>query len=96
MTIDARRKYKARHILVEDLEDAEYVIKKLNEGEDFAKLAEQLSECDSSSNGGVLPSFRSGQMVGEFEKAVHHLEEGELSRPIKSEHGFHIIQRLKL
>lgn len=93
---DSRRKYKARHILVEDLEDAQYVLEKINEGEDFSKLAEELSECDSASKGGLLPSFRSGQMVAEFERAVHHLKEGELSKPIKSEHGYHIIQRMPL
>ncbi|MFT6068012.1 MAG: parvulin-like peptidyl-prolyl isomerase [Bacteriovoracaceae bacterium] len=96
MNIDSRRKYKARHILVEDLEDAEYVLKKINEGEDFSVLARDLSECDSATKGGVLPSFRSGQMVAEFERAVHNLEFNEVSGPIKSEHGFHIIQRLKL
>lgn len=93
---DSRRKYKARHILVEDLEDAEYVLEKLKNGEDFSKLAEELSECDSATKGGLLPSFRSGQMVAEFERAVHNMKEGETSEPVQSEHGFHIIQRLKI
>ncbi len=96
MSTDSRRKYKARHILVEDLEDAEYVLNKLNDGEDFSSLATELSECDSAEKGGLLPSFRSGQMVAEFERAVHNLEIDQVSEPIKSEHGFHIIQRLKI
>jgi parvulin-like peptidyl-prolyl isomerase len=96
MSTDSRRKYKARHILVEDLEDAEYVLKKIAEGEDFRVLAKELSECDSASKGGLLPSFRSGQMLAEFEKAVHHLKVDEVSQPVKSEHGFHIIQRLEI
>jgi parvulin-like peptidyl-prolyl isomerase len=96
MSTDSRRKYKARHILVEDLEDANYILKKLSEGEDFSALAKELSECSSADKGGVLPSFRSGQMAGEFEKAVHHLEVDQISEPIKSEYGFHIIQRLKI
>lgn len=93
---DTRRVYRARHILVEDLEDAEYVLEKLKEGESFEDLAKELSECDSAEKGGMLPKFRSGQMVGEFERAVHNMEIGSTSEPIKSEHGFHIIQRLEL
>ena len=96
MSTDSRRKYKARHILVEDLEDAEYVLKKITEGEDFSTLAIELSECDSAKKGGLLPSFRSGQMLAEFEKAVHQLEIDQVSKPVKSEHGYHIIQRLKI
>lgn len=93
---DSRRRYKARHILVEDLEDALYVAEKLAAGEDFAGLAAELSECESASKGGMLASFYSGQMAGEFEKAVHQLKENEVSAPVKTEHGFHIIERLKL
>ncbi|MBK24490.1 MAG: peptidylprolyl isomerase [Halobacteriovorax sp.] len=93
---DSRRKYKCRHILVEDLEDAEYVLEKLSEGEEFFNLAKDLSECDSAKNGGLLPSFRSGQMAAEFERAVHNMEIGETSKPIKTEYGYHIIQRLEI
>lgn len=93
---DSRRKYRARHILVEDIEDAEYVLEKLADGEDFATLAKELSECEASAHkGGDVGTFRSGQMAAEFERAVYHLEIDEVSKPIKSDFGFHIIQRLE-
>ena len=93
---DFRRKYRARHILVEDIEDAEYVLEKLGEGEDFAILAGELSECETSApKGGDVGIFRSGQMIAEFEKAVHNLKIGEVSKPVESELGYHIIQRLE-
>jgi len=73
------------------------LLEKLKKGEDFAKLAEELSECDSSSKGGMLGTFSSGQMVAEFERAVHNLKDDEITEePVKSDHGYHIIQRLKL
>lgn len=89
-----RRKYRARHILVEDIDDAEYILERLSSTHKFEDLAREFSECDSLHNGGDLGVFYSGQMDGVFEKAVHNLEEFEISKPIKTKHGFHIIQRL--
>jgi len=91
-----RKKYKARHILVEELEDAQYILEKLLEGEDFEQLALEFSECDSSKRGGNLGTFYSGQMTGPFEKALHFLKDMEISAPIKSEFGHQIIQRLPI
>ena len=88
--------YRARHILLEDLEDAEYIIEKLSAGEKFEDLARDMSECDSAIKGGDLGHFSSGQMNPEFEKALYHLKEGEISSAIETEFGFHIIERLKL
>lgn len=90
------KRYRARHILLEDIEDAEYVLEKLSEGEDFSDLAKELSECDSSSKGGDLGLFVSGQVVPEVERAVYNLKENEVSSPVQSEYGIHIIQRLPL
>ena len=85
--------YKARHILLEDLEDAEYVLGKLNEGEDFAKLAKEYSECESSERGGDLGTFGSGIMDAAFERALYHMKPGEISKPVQTKYGYHIIER---
>jgi parvulin-like peptidyl-prolyl isomerase len=90
------KRYKARHILLEDKEDAEYVLEELSQGEKFEDLAKDLSECDSASKGGNLGLIVSGQVAPEFERALYHLAEGELSDPVETEYGFHIIQRLAL
>lgn len=89
-------RYKARHILLEDREDAQYVLDKLSNGEKFEDLARDLSECESGQKGGNLGLVVSGQVAPEFERALYHLKEGEISDPIESEYGFHIIQRLAL
>lgn len=88
-----RTRYKARHILLEDEEDAQDVLKMLLDGGNFSQLAKEFSVCESSEKGGDLGSFYSGQMDPEFEKALYKLKIGELSGPIKTKYGFHLIIR---
>lgn len=84
---------KGRHILVEDEATANEVIEKLNAGEDFATLAKELSlDTASGANGGDLDWFTVGQMVTEFNDAAYALEVNEISKPVKSDYGYHIIQ----
>ncbi|AIF42698.1 peptidylprolyl isomerase [Virgibacillus sp. SK37] len=83
---------KAQHILVEDEETAKEVKKKLDNGGDFAKLAKEYSTDGSAENGGDLGWFSTGQMVPKFEDAVYSMEKGEISDPVKTEHGYHIIK----
>ncbi|MEG1979357.1 MAG: peptidylprolyl isomerase [Victivallaceae bacterium] len=66
-------------------------------GEDFSKVAAEVSDCDSGKrSGGSLGAFGKGKMVPEFEKAVEGLKDDELSQPVRSPFGFHIIRREKL
>jgi foldase protein PrsA len=83
----------ASHILVADEDTANEVLDKLNNGEDFAALAEQYStDTGSAANGGELGQFGPGKMVAEFEDAAYALEVDEISEPVQSQHGYHIIK----
>ncbi|MRX71464.1 peptidylprolyl isomerase PrsA [Bacillus lacus] len=83
---------RASHILVDDEETANEVKQKLDDGGDFAELAQEYSKDGSAQNGGDLGWFGKDRMVKEFEDAAFSLKEGEISAPVKSEFGFHIIQ----
>jgi parvulin-like peptidyl-prolyl isomerase len=66
---------------------------KIDDGEDFAELAEKISDCPSGSKGGSLGSFGRGQMVKAFEDTAFALDAGETSDIIETEFGFHLIHR---
>jgi foldase protein PrsA len=86
-------KVKASHILVDDEKTANEIKAKLDKGEDFAKLAKEYSkDPGSAEKGGDLGWFGSGEMVKEFEDAAYALKVGEISKPVKSEYGYHIIK----
>lgn len=86
----------ARHILVDDEKTAKEVIKKLQDGGDFAKLAKEYSiEPKADESGGDLGWFGVGKMVTPFEDAAFTLPEKEISEPIKSSFGYHVIEVLE-
>jgi peptidyl-prolyl cis-trans isomerase C len=77
----------------EALNKAQDILKRLKAGEDFAKLAETESDdVGSAANGGDLPSFAHGRMVPSFEEAAYKLQPGQISDPVKSQFGYHIIK----
>jgi foldase protein PrsA len=83
----------ASHILVADEATAKEVKDKLAKGEKFEDLAKEYStDPGSGQNGGDLGWFGKGAMVKEFEEAAFKLKEGEVSEPVKSQFGFHIIK----
>ena len=84
---------KARHILVEQEFEANDLVKKLAEGKTFEELAQSHSKCPSGKSGGDLGSFGKGMMVASFEEAAFALEVGETSKPVRTQFGFHLIQR---
>lgn len=82
----------ARHILVATQGEAETVIKRLEKGEGFAALAGELSLGPSASRGGDLGYFRAEEMVQAFSDAAFALQPGELSAPVETEFGWHVIR----
>lgn len=88
----AKYELNARHILVADEKTANEVVEKLNSGGDFAALAKEYSQDGSASQGGELGWFTVGSMVAEFNDAAYALEMNEISKPVQSQYGYHIIQ----
>jgi peptidyl-prolyl cis-trans isomerase C len=83
----------ARHILVDSEEKAKELAEKIAKGGDFAALAKENSkDPGSKDDGGMLGFFGRGQMVPQFEEAAYRLKKGEISPPVKSQFGFHIIK----
>ncbi|SHJ49836.1 peptidylprolyl isomerase [Halodesulfovibrio aestuarii] len=74
----------------------EKVLKLARSGKDFGKLAKKYSEGPSAATGGALGTFSRGQMVKPFEDAVFSMKEGEISEPIRTRFGLHIIKLNKL
>lgn len=82
----------ASHVLVKDEKLAQDIKKKLDAGEDIEELAKEYSEDPGSKDtGGKLGFFGKGAMVPEFEEAAFSLKVGEISEPIKTSHGYHVI-----
>ncbi len=85
--------WKASHILVKDKALADRLYVQLKNGADFGALARTYSTCPSKAKGGDLGWFGTGQMVGEFERAVQKLSYGAISAPVRTQFGYHIIKK---
>lgn len=83
----------ASHILVDDEKTAQEVKAKLDDGGDFAELAKEYStDTSNAESGGKLGYFGKGEMVKEFDDKAFSMEKGEISEPVKTEFGYHIIK----
>ncbi|KAB2496414.1 foldase protein PrsA [Priestia endophytica] len=84
---------KASHILVDDEKTAKEMKEKLDKGEDFATLAKKYStDTATSESGGELGYFEEGTMTDEFDKKAFSMKKGEISDPVKTDYGYHIIK----
>lgn len=82
----------AGHILVDTYAEAAQLKKRIDNGEKFEQLAAKYSKCPSAQRGGALGMFGRGQMVKPFENAAFNLEVGQVSEPVKTEFGWHLIK----
>ena len=82
----------ARHILVPTEEEAKAILAELKKGADFATLAKQKSKDPGAAEGGDLGYFTKEQMVPEFAEAAFKLAKGQISDPVKTQFGWHIIK----
>ena len=83
--------YNASHILVETEDEAKALVEELAGGADFAQLARDNSTGPSGPGGGSLGWFSDGMMVPTFEEAVKSLEVGDVSAPVQTQFGWHVI-----
>ena len=89
--IKPEQEIRARHILVESEAEAKEIAERLKKGEDFAALAKEKSK-DSNAEGGDLGFFTRGQMLKPFEDAAFALDIGQISEPVQTQFGWHIIK----
>jgi len=85
-------KIRASHILVKTEEEAKKLYEEIEKGADFAELAKEHSTCPSSRDGGDLRFFGKGMMVKPFEDAAFALKTGEVSGPVETQFGWHLIK----
>lgn len=90
---------KAQHILVKEQQEATKLKQELDacktpqeKSDKFAELANKYSDCPSGKQGGNLDEFKKGDMVAEFENAAANLDIGEISEPVKTKFGWHLIK----
>lgn len=83
---------KARHILVNSEAEAIHIKKAIDDGGSFTYYAQKYSLCPSGKNGGDLGYFGKGQMVKPFEDAAFELPVGQVSEPVKTQFGWHLIE----
>jgi peptidyl-prolyl cis-trans isomerase C len=89
--MEQTEEFNASHILVETEEEANALVTRLENGADFAALAQEASIGPSGPNGGNLGWFGPGQMVPTFDATVQELEIGEISAPVETQFGWHVV-----
>ena len=86
---------RASHLLVETEEEVKQLREEILGGVEFADVAKRVSKCPSGKEGGDLGFFGPGRMVKEFDEAAFSLPVGELSEPIKTQFGWHLLIQKK-
>lgn len=92
---ESETEYNAAHLLVETLEEAQAAKARVDAGEAFGDVAKEVSTGPSGPNGGNLGWFGAGQMVTPFEDAVMSMSVGDVSDPVETQFGFHVINLLE-
>jgi len=93
-SLEIMNKIKCSHILVQKQSEALTILERLKKGEKFAVLAKELSiDRGSGKRGGDLGYFSRGRMVKPFEQEAFKLNVGQISEPVKTEFGYHVIKR---
>ncbi len=92
---DREEQVKVRHILVEDEDEANAIVRELNKGADFAELAKEKSIDGSKDKGGDLGFVKRQDVVEEFGNVAFSLEVDEISDVVKSDYGYHVLQVLE-
>ena len=83
---------RASHILVSTEQEALGMLNQINSGVKFEKLAKKHSQCPSGKKGGDLGFFGRGRMVPEFDNVVFSMQKGQVSQPVKTQFGYHLIK----
>jgi peptidyl-prolyl cis-trans isomerase C len=91
-SMTAEEEVHARHILVESEDEAKAINEQLKAGADFATLAKEKSKDPGAADGGDLGYFVKGQMVPEFSEVAFKMYPGQVSNPVKTQFGWHIIK----
>ncbi|MGF7158492.1 peptidyl-prolyl cis-trans isomerase C [Rhodoligotrophos appendicifer] len=90
--VNASERVHAKHILVDTEEQAQDALTKIKAGANFEDLAKQISKDGSAQYGGDLDFFSADEMVPEFSQVAFALKPGEISDPVKTQYGWHIIK----
>ena len=86
-------KIKCSHILVEKHSQALQLLDEIKKGKKFGAIAREISKCPSRKKDGSVGYFTKGMMVKEFDEVAFKLQIGEISEPVKTEFGYHLIKR---
>ena len=82
----------ARHILVNSEEECLALKQEIENGKEFAVVAQEVSLCPSKAQGGDLGTFSPGQMVKEFDDVVFSADVGVVMGPVKTQFGYHLVE----
>jgi len=92
MTQATVNEVRASHLLVDTKEEADKCRQEILDGKTFGDVAKSVSKCPSKAQGGDLGFFGRGQMVAPFEQVAFNLPVGDVSEPVQTQFGWHLIQ----